>query len=430
MMHSQRFQQVIQLAMVLILAGLAAGCGSVAHGEVLQSDQPRLVSDATEGEVAEAAAGNSAFAFDLYQKLRQETGGNLFYSPYSISAALAMTYAGARGQTEAEMADTLHYTLPQERLHPAFNALDATMTGQGGKGTDDEDAFRLSIANAIWGQAGYEFTSAFLDTLAENYGAGLRTLDFAQESEAARKTINDWVSEQTEGKIQDLIPKGGLNAAVRLVLTNAIYFNGKWSKPFEADSTYDRDFTLLDGTTIQVPTMHQTEMFAYTEGEGYQAVELPYRDSNMAMLFLLPAEGRFEEIEGQLSHELVAGVVEGLEFHDVRLSLPKFSFESGLGLAKTLIQMGMPSAFGNADFSGMTGDRALFISDVLHKAFVAVDEKGTEAAAATAVIMAELAAPVEDEPIVMKLDRPFIFMIRDQETGTILFVGRVLNPEA
>jgi len=425
-MANELFMRILRIALVLILVSPMVGCAGTVNAGLLQSDKPRLAPDATAAEMAELVAGNSTFAFDLYQMLRQEGDGNLFYSPVSISLALAMTYAGARGETEEQMAATMHYTLTQERLHPAFNALDTALTSY-----DEADAFQLNIANAIWGQEGYKFLPSFLDTLAENYGAGLRTLDFVEETEAARKTINDWVSDQTEEKIQDLIPEEVLDAAVRLVLTNAIYFNGKWALPFAKKDTHDEPFTLLDGSTVSVPMMSQTKTFKYAEGDGYQVVELPYRDSNMSMLFLLPEAGRFEEIEATLSAESVTAFTEALTPQQVHLFVPKFTFESEFDLSETLIQMGMPAAFSfgaAADFSGMTGRRDLFISDVLHKAFVAVDEEGTEAAAATAVIMKLGASP--EESILMKLDHPFLFLIRDNSSGTILFIGRVLNPEA
>jgi serpin B len=423
---NKQIEQMLRLAIVLILVSLMGGCAGTAKG-ALQSDKPRLTSDATDAETAELVVGNSAFAFDLYQRLREEQDGNLFYSPYSISLALAMTYAGARGETEQQMATTMHYTLPRERLHPAFNALDTALTSYGDD--KDEDAFQLNIASAIWGQEGYKFLPTFLDTLAENYGAGLRTLDFVNKTEAARQTINDWVSDQTEEKIQDLIPKGMLDPLVRLVLTNAIYFNGKWVLPFEKSNTHDEPFTLLDGSTVSVPMMSQIGNFKYAEGNGYQAVESPYRDSSVAMLFILPEAGRFEEMQGTFSAESVTAITEDLTPQQVRLFVPKFTFESEFNLSETLIQLGMPAAFGNADFSGMTGNRDLFISDVVHKAFVAVDEEGTEAAAATAVIMKK-GAPMIEDAILMKLDHPFLFLIRDNDTGTILFIGRVLNPEA
>jgi serpin B len=420
---------ISRLAMILAAAGLITGCASTAHGAVVQADKPRLTSDAGAGEMAKQVDGNSAFAIDLYHALRQDGDGNLFYSPYSISIALAMTYAGARTETESEMAATLHYRLPQERLHPVFNALDMALTSQ--ESGEGEDAFQLNIANAIWGQEGFKFLPAFLDTLAENYGAGLRTMDFAQ-AEAARQTINDWVSEQTKGKIEDLIPKGYLDSLVRLVLTNAIYFNGKWVLPFEKDSTHDGPFTRLDGSEVTVPMMSQTAEFDYAAGDGYQAIELPYRDSTMAMLFVLPEEGRFEEMEAAFSAGSVDDIVEDLSAQQIHLTLPKFTFESEFDLSTILAQMGMPLAFrppgpGGADFSGMTGQRDLYISAVLHKAYVAVDEEGTEAAAATAVIM-KLTAAMPEPLVQMTLDRPFLFLIRDRDNDTILFVGRVLDP--
>jgi serpin B len=425
-MSKERWLHLLALVAILSAAGCAGVPGGLAPAAgVVRSDKQRLVSpDVPEGDLADLVAGNSEFAFDLYQALRQEQDGNLFYSPYSISLALAMTYAGAQGETAAQMAETLHYTLPQAQLHAAFNELDVALTS----GADQEDGFQINVANAIWGQEGYEFLSAFLDTLAENYGAGLRTVDFVEETEATRRTINDWVSEQTEEKIPNLIPQGTLNALTRLVLTNAIYFNAKWVAPFEKDRTHDEPFNLLDGSTVSVPMMTQTESLHYAAGQGYQAVALPYLGSDMAMLFVLPDEDSFAKIEAALSAQFLADVVQRLESQRVRITVPKFTFESSFRLTETLARMGMPDAFVNADFSGMTGAPDLFISDVLHKAFVAVDEEGTEAAAATAVIM-QLSAAIGDQPVQMKLDRPFFFVIRDNATGTVLFAGRVLNPE-
>jgi serpin B len=375
-------------------------------------------------EWAELVTGNSSFAFDLYQELRREQDGNLLFSPYSISLALAMTYAGARSTTAEQMAETLRYTLPQPQLHPAFNALDTALTSY------DEryvDGFQINIANAIWAQEGYEFLTDFLDALAENYGAGLRTVDFIEQTEAARQIINDWVSDQTEEKIQDLIPQGVLDSLTRLVLTNAIYFNGKWRTPFGKDDTHDDSFHLLDDRTVTVPMMSQTTSLRYGEGDGYQAAALRYRGADMSMLFVLPGDGRFAEMEGTLSAERLAGVLDGLRYRRVRITVPRFKFESPFSLGETLKRMGMVDAFGDADFSGMTGERDLFISDILHKAFVAVDEEGTEAAAATAVIMQRMSV-MPQEAMEMKLDRPFFFLIRDDSSGTILFVGRVMNP--
>jgi len=422
---------VIILALVLVLPLIASvQMAQPVAGEVLESDKERITSpDVSTSEQASLVEGNSAFAFDLYQALKREEG-NLFYSPYSISLALAMTYAGARGETAEQMAGTLHFLLNQKKLHPAFNWLDAELAsrGEGAEGKDGE-GFRLNIVNAIWGQKDYEFLSDFLDVLAENYGAGLRILDFITETEKSRLTINDWVSDQTEGRIEDLIPQGAIGALTRLVLTNAIYFNAAWAYPFDEDMTADDPFYLVDGGQISVPMMKQTESFGYTEGEGYQAVELRYDGDELSMVILLPEAGQFEAFEETLNAQQVSDIISSLRPTEVALTMPQFEFESEFSLKDTLAEMGMPVAFsGAADFSGMTGRRELSISDVVHKAFVAVDEAGTEAAAATAVIMELTAMP--DTPVEVTIDRPFIFLIRDIETGAILFVGRIMNPGA
>jgi serpin B len=368
--------------------------------------------------------GNSGFALDLYQKIR-DTNGNLFFSPYSISLALAMTYAGAKGDTAQQMADVLHFTLPQEQLHPAFDALDLALASQ------CNENFKFNIANSLWGQAGFNFNSGFLDTLALNYGAGMRTLNFQENPEAARITINDWVSEQTENKINDLIPQGAIDQLTRLVLTNAIYFKASWEYAFQKDLTENDTFTLLDNTQATVPMMSwpEGETIGYAEGDGYQAVELPYEGTNMSMLILLPALDRFEEFENTLTAERVSEIVENLENQYVLVKMPKFGFEASLDLSDTLAEMGMPLAFTlQADFSGITPDNSLFISKVVHKAFISVNENGTEAAAATAVVIRVTFAP--PPPITVSINHPFIFLIRDTNTGTILFLGRVLDPRS
>jgi serpin B len=419
--------KLLNALMVVVLLTLA-GCGNGA--EMARSETQRVAApQANEADLADLVNGNSAFAFDLYQSLREETG-NLFYSPYSISLALAMTYAGARGETERQMADTLHFMLSQDCLHPAFNALDLELArrGEGAKGKDAE-GFRLHIVNAIWGQDGYRFLPEFLDLLAENYGAGLRLLNFAKAPEESRVTINDWGSDQTEDRIKDLIPRGIIDTLTRLVLTNAIYFNAAWSHPFQERLTDDGTFHLLDGGEITVPMMQQTESFGYAEGEGHQAVELPYDGHELSMVILLPEAGQFEAFEGSLDAEQVDAILNDLAPTQVDLTMPKFEFESDFSLAEVLAALGMPDAFSMAaDFSGMDGSHELFIRDVVHKAFVSVDEAGTEAAAATAVVVAEKAAP--QLPVEVTVDRPFVFLIRDIETGTILFVGRVVNPSA
>ena len=415
----------------LFLLGLVAGCVhpsvSPASAEVAQSNLAREMSpDVPAQDLRELVRGNSAFAFDLYQALREQKSGNFFYSPLSISIALAMTWAGARGETEREMAAVLHFTLPQERIHPAFNALDLELAQRGQ--SKEGQGLRLHLANAIWGQRGYRFLPQFLDTLARNYGAGLRLLDFKGNPEAARKAINDWVSERTEGRIPDLIPEGVIDFLTRLVLTNAIYFKAAWAEPFDKNLTSDGPFYLLDGSQVLVPMMRQTTKLRYVKGDGFQAVELPYEGGEVAMVILLPDMGRFEEFERSLNAEQVEEILGKLEYHEVILRMPRFRVESAFRLAQTLAGMGMPSAFqpGQADFSGMDGTRNLYISAVLHKAFVSVDEAGTEAAAATAAVVKITALP--SMVVEITVNRPFIFLIRDRLTGSILFIGRVVNP--
>lgn len=393
---------------------------------VAASSKPRQAApDVSASDLDALVAGNSRFALDLYRALRTSSGRdpntNLLYSPYSISFALAMTYAGARGETAQQMADTLHFTLPEERLHPAFNALDQSLRSAD---ADEEDEFRLNLANAIWGQRGYTFREPFLDLLAQHYGAGLRILDFAAQPEAARLTINDWVSEQTEDKIQDLLPQGAIDPSTVLVLTNAIYFNAAWRSPFSEEATHDAPFALLDGSEITVPTMQGTMRLRYAEGPGYQAIEIPYEGERFGMLIVLPEAGQYATYADAFDADQLETIVDHLQMATFELHMPKFGYRSEFQLADTLGQMGMPAAFRNADFSGITGTRDLFIDNVYHKGFITVDEAGTEAAAATAVAMAR------SLPERLQIDRPFIYMIRDTETGSLLFVGEILDPSA
>lgn len=432
--------KLINTLFILCLSALSA-CDTqpdtsgdpVQLGETVKSNQQRVMAPIINVMDQESlVSGNSAFAYNLYKELLMDDG-NLFYSPYSISLALAMTYAGARGQTEEQMAEAMQFPIPQDRLHPAFNSLDLKLNLQEGEtGEGDEANFQLNIANSIWGQHGYDFKSDFLDTLAENYGAGLRLLDFVNETEKSRQVINDWVSDETEQKIQDLIPSGAIDPQTRLVLANAIYFNASWLREFDEELTEDGSFYMLDGVEVTVPMMKQTETFRYTAGDDYQAIELPYMGSTMAMVILLPTAEEFTAFEKSLEAGKVEAIIGILSYQSVELTLPKFSFESSFSLANSLEDLGMPDAFspGAADFSGMNGTRELFIGAVVHKAFVAVDEHGTEAAAATAVIMKEISMPMPGESEKFIADHPFIFIIRDVETGTILFIGRVTNPES
>jgi serpin B len=420
-------KKIILFIMTAITLLAVIGCSQPVAASEVKSDKPRETAPAvTQNDMKTLAEGNSAFAFNLYQALK-ETDGNLFYSPYSISEALAMTYGGARGETEKKMAQVLQYLLPQTQLHPAFNALDIELAkrGQGAKGKDDK-GFRLNVVNAIWGQQGFAFLQDYLDLLAQNYGAGLRLLDFVKATEQSRETINQWVSEKTEEKIKDLLPQGSIDPDTRLVLTNAIYFNAAWANAFEKEATIDGKFHQLSGNDVDVKLMQQTESFGYAKGNNYQAIELPYDGNELSMVILLPASDQFKSFEAGLNSQQVASIIGSIKYQQVNLAMPKFKVESKFSLKKELMEMGMGAAFNNADFSGMNGKKDLEIKDVVHKSYVSVDEAGTEAAAATGVIVGVTSAPLN--PVKVTLDHPFIFFIRDVPTGAILFIGRVMNP--
>jgi serpin B len=398
----------------------------------LRSGLNRIASpDVDEESLSTLVNGNTRFVFDFFQAVRGNDG-NIFFSPYSLSLALAMTYTGARGETENQMKETLHFDLPQAQLHTAFNSLDQTLVAQeDAVDNDNEAGFQLNIANSIWGQRSHPFKNDFLDILAENYGAGLRLTDFMGAPEPARLVINDWVSNETEEKIQDLIPSGGITPDTRLVLANAIYFKARWLHPFQPDLTLDRPFTTLDGEQVMVPMMSHSQpiLVPYVIGASYQAVELPYQGNAFSMLIIVPDEGTFRSIESKLDSELLDEIIKQLTLKNVALTLPTFSFDSTYGLTNTFAGMGMPDAFTpqEADFSGMDGSHNLFLSNIFHKAFVAVDEEGTEAAAATAVIVGVTSLPIID--VTLTIDRPFIFLIRHIDTGSILFMGRVHHPQ-
>lgn len=417
----------IVVPIMLALVMLFSGCSKPAYGDELKSNKARLVSNASQPDIAALVDDNTDFAMALYQVLKQQNG-NLFYSPYSISEALAMTYGGARNETEKQMADALGFSLSQAQLHAAFNYLDAALAsrGQGAKGKDDQP-FVLKVVNAIWGQKDFSFNSNYLDLLAQNYGAGLRILDFIKSPEASRTAINDWVAQQTEQRIKDLIPQGSINDMTRLVLTNAVYFNGGWQTPFDKALTKDGPFFLPNGQKVTVPMMYQSESTGYAAGSGYQAVELKYDGGELSMVIILPTSGTFSTFESSLDGRKLQTIISGLKNNEVNLTMPKFQFDSSFGLKSALTTLGMPVAFSDsADFSGMDGKTDLQIQDVVHKAFISVDEAGTEAAAASGVVVGTTAMPVNVETVT--LDHPFIFLIRDTATGAIVFTGRVTDP--
>lgn len=420
----------------LIATLLLAGCGPSSQpltgsGVEASSSTPRAEAPTLpEGDLSDLVAGNTAFAADLYHAIPGQDG-NLIFSPFSVSLTMAMVYAGAHNQTEDQMAETLRYTLPQERLHPAFNALDQILVDLAEGDPDKDSTLELRIANAIWAQTNYPFLRAFLDTLATNYGAGLRLLDFAQAPDPSRATINNWVADQTDQHIQNLLAPGVIDDTTRLVLTNAIYFKAPWANPFDKKRTIDGPFTLLDGSTVTAPMMSNMAEFGYVSGDGYQAVELLHDAGTTSMVILLPAAGRFEEFQAGLTGARLDEIVASLQRQKVDLTMPRFTFDSpGISLADTLAAMGMPAAFspGQADFSGMDGSHSLFLSAVVHKAFIAVDEEGSEAAAATAAVVG--VTSMQPQPARVAVDRPFVFLIRDLKTGTVLFLGQVLDPTA
>jgi serpin B len=413
--------------------------GAKPPGESIQSNLSREMSPAASDEdIAAVAAGIRSLAFDLYGQLRTRDG-NLFFSPYSISAALAMAYAGARGETEQQMAKILHFDLPRDRFHPAMNALDLRFVPAAAPENSERQPFRLRIVSRLWGQTGYKFLPSHLELVARNYGAGVSLLDLANRPADSVEAINQWVNRATEGRIPGIISAHDSSKHSRLIITNAIYFKARWLEEFARHATKDRPFTLLSGQEVPVSTMAILASFPYAEGEGWRAIELPYRGArggnarregakalelSASMLIIVPDKGRFSEIEQGLSAADVSATIKKFKLQRLNLRLPRFSFDSELGLARTLESLGMGLPFSDAaDFSGMDGTDDLFIRDVLHRAFVKVDEEGTEAAAATDV-KEELKLEARD----FDIDRPFIFAIRETTTDAIVFLGRVLDP--
>ena len=378
-------------------------------------------------DVSGIVNGGNQFALDLYQQLRSEDG-NLFFSPSSISMALAMTYAGAAGETEVEMAKTLHFQMPKVELHSGMRAMRDYWSVPATK-----KSIRLNLANRLWGQESYEFLQEFLTVTGEQYGAELARLDFGQ-TEDARQTINGWVEDQTQDKITKLLPEGVLSADTKLVLTNAVYFHGNWSEPFKKSRTKEEDFHLTASDTIKVPLMHRSDEFRYGAVDDLQILELPYGDGSLSMVVLLPEKiDGLADLEAKLTLQTLQRWLKSVRHEDeVKVYLPKFKTTSDFQMADTLKAMGMESAFDvdRADFSGMTSGRDLYISAVIHKAFVDVNEEGTEAAAATGIAMMPTSALVEEpkEPPVFRADHPFVFMIRDNRNESILFLGRITNP--
>lgn len=369
--------------------------------------------------------GNTSFALDLYQQLNSSEG-NLFFSPYSLSAALAMTYTGARGLTEKEMARTLHFNLPPSKLPEAFGALDQRLAEvASGK------QIALNVANSLWAQNDYRFTESFLNLNRRHFGAEVALVDFVRQTEPARRQINSWVAGKTADKITELLSPGVLSPMTRLVLCNAIYFKGDWARQFDPQATREAEFFTTPDRAVRVPLMYQSlNLKGRALTDGPSVFELPYQGGELSMIVLLPkAKDGLGALEGRLTQEnLDRWLAELAQSREAKAQvfLPRFKLSSLFALEKTLAEMGMASAFGaGADFSGMTGQRDLAISAIAHQAVLEVNEQGTEAAAATAVIMERTSfSPLQ----VFRADHPFIFLIRENQTGSILFLGRVMDP--
>lgn len=410
-------------------SGPSGGVNAEGHRSIKSSLSRNPSPSPTPAESQALADGNHELTVDLYQATA-EAGENAVLSTLSIRTAFAMVYAGARSTTAQEMSEVLHFDPDQARFHDAMNALDLALAGRElpADAQQDLDPVELRQANAFWGQEGVDWREEYLDTLALNYGAGIESLDLQGQSERSRQIINGWVEDRTRDRIQDLLPAGSIRSNTIAVLTNAIYFKAPWSSPFEEAFTTAGDFQLVDGTTARADFMNQLGGYGHAAGEGWTAVEMPFRGDSLSMVVVAPDAGEFESFDGQLSMETLRSALDALTPAMVDLSLPKFEFEAGFTLSDVLIDMGMTETFSGADLSGMVADRSLYVDEAFHKAFIAVNESGAEAAAATAVVVGETSAPVAD--FTVTVDRPFYFIIRDRPTQTWLFFGRVMDPSS
>lgn len=447
-----RFSTTLRLS--LLPLALLVGCS----GEETPADESKPAPDIvkselereTEPQVSEAekvklVEGHNAFAFDLYDLIRVEEGAgeNMFFSPTSITLALSMTYAGARGATASEMAEALHYDLDPEQLFAGFNWLDQELETRDdiafqadeleasqdpSLAPPNRDHYRMHIVNSLWGEQTMSFQPGFLDTLALNYGAGVTLADFKGQPEVERVRINQWVSDETLGRIENLIPSGSIDPLTRAVLVNAIHLKLPWVDPFTVMNE-DLSFTLLDGETVSSPAIATLETCKYGEqDDGLQVVSIPLEGHQVEVLIMAPPVGQLNAFEAELPKKTIAGIYDTLETREVNLRMPKFSFTSdSISLRKKLEALGMTTAFtDSADFNGITTDEPLHIGDVFHKAMIGVDEKGVEAAAATAVVFKGNATP--EEPVNFDVDRPFFIGLVDAPTKALLFAGHIVEP--
>ena len=425
---------LLLLVSFVTLGCIAAGCTDMPGTTPANTTPPAGEETPTHQPAAESVtsvtAGNNRFAADLYRQLAsapESTGKNLFFSPYSISSALAITYEGARGATADEIQSVLHLPANDTLRREGFAGLDAGLNRA-------DTNYTLRTANALWAEETYPFLPEYIETTRRWYSANVTNLDFVGDSDASRRTINRWVEERTEEKIRDLLPPGSINPMTTLVITNAIYFKGTWVMQFDPAGTTEEEFRVAPGKTVQVPMMHRTDedaVYGYAETDRLQVLDMPYAHGSgneLAMLVLLPKEDNLTAAEAALDPETLADLRKSLVRERVRVVFPKFTLETEYRLPGTLAAMGMPTAFsGDADLSGMDGTDNLLVSDVVHKAFVDVNEEGTEAAAATGVVVNIKSARPDTVPV-FRADHPFVFLITEKESGTILFAGRVANP--
>lgn len=413
---NQKFVTNIMFSVFVIgLFLLLLGC-------VEPPEPPKELDDsgATVTGISTVVDANNLFALNLYSNLKDNEQGNIFFSPYSVSTAMVMVYEGAEGQTADEIQSVFHFPEDDNVRRSSFAAIYNQLNRENTK-------YELNTANALWVQKDYQLLDEYTDTIKRYYGGNATNVDFVGEPEKSRQTINVWIEDQTNNKIKDLIPRGGLDAYTRLVLTNAIYFKGTWVKQFDPENTKEEDFRVSPENTVKVQMMSIGEeaIFNYTETDELQILELPYSGEKLSMLILLPKEDDLSSIEESLTTDKLAEWRNNLKEEDVNVYIPKFKFNTKYFMVQTLSNMGMPHAFtGEADLSGIDGTTNLFIQNVIHQAFVEVNEEGTEAAAATAISVGMSAVPQQQ----FRADHPFIFIIQDKETGNILFMGRVNDP--
>jgi len=415
----------ITVLVIIVFGGLLSGCTWQGSLPPSSDDITPPVDDLviTEG-LDNVVNANNQFALDLYSKYKSKEG-NIFFSPYSISTALAMTYEGAKGETAQEMQSVFHFSEDNNTRRGGYADLYSEINKK-------DKEYKLHTANALWAEQDFHFSNDYFNVVEQYYNGKVTNLNFKQEAEKSRKTINNWIEDQTNNKIKDLIPTGVIDGLTRLVLTNAIYFKGEWVEQFNKDDTKSKDFKITPDNIIKVPLMRRTDdkaIFNYIEDSNLQVLEMPYSGEDLSMLVFLPKNNDLKVLEDSLSVEKLSKWKKDLKEQRVNIYIPKFKFETKYFMTETLKEMGMPIAFSpSADFSGMTGEKDLFISNVIHQAFVDVNEEGTEAAAATAVVMKLTASP--NAPIIptFRADHPFIFIIQQNNTGNILFMGKVVDP--